>query len=105
MEVLTITAIFPSAEEALAAMRHFADRGIADERLRISAGCVLHVAIAQQELNEMTAELRQLGAHEVTAAHREKDPGWMSHHSGRRTGSGVMPGEGDSEVGSTTSRR
>jgi hypothetical protein len=99
METLVVTAVFSSAEDAHRGVQELQAIGIADDRLRVSAGCVLHVRVTTGELERVNSELRRVGARDITASARPQDAGWMSHVTGRTTGSQVMPGEGDSEAG------
>jgi hypothetical protein len=98
-EALVVTAIFASVDECLGAAQEMCAKGIPDEHIRVSAGCVLHVRITDGELNRVSSELRGAGAKDLSVASRAADPGWMSHVTDRVTGAQVMPGEGDSEAG------
>ncbi|HEU4626643.1 MAG TPA: hypothetical protein VFS52_17915 [Steroidobacteraceae bacterium] len=92
-------AVFPDRDAAQLAEQALHDRGIAGERMRISAGCVLHVRVASVELDDVTTQLRTTGALQVTCDTRSNDPGWMSRIGEALTGAQVMPGAGDAEAG------
>ncbi len=105
MAAREITAIYPSAEDAHAALERLREIGIADERIRISAQCALHVEVSGLPTDRVVNALREAGALDLNCTEWSDDPGWMSHLCGRILGSKVQPGEGDAEAGSTGERR
>jgi hypothetical protein len=102
MSFMHIMAIFPSPEATQQALEGLRDLGLNQRAVRVDPHCALQLEIGSTLANWVVGRLRDSGALDVVCVEKA-EPGWMSHHSGQVTGTGVEPGAGDSEAGLSSS--
>src|SRR4051794_14616927 len=102
MPIIELIAIFESGGAAVRANRTLLQRFGGEIATRISAEFVLHVRARNDSSALVEEALRVAGARKVTLWDPDTAPSWMSNQNGRVTATGVAPGAGDSEAGSSS---
>jgi hypothetical protein len=103
--LIELIAIFESAGAASAANRELLQRFRGEVETHVSAEFLLHVRVANDRSVVVEEALVAAGARKVTARDAYTAASWMSNQNGRVTGTGVPPGAGDAEAGTSQIER
>ncbi len=105
MSTEVITAVFGSSPDTAEAYRKLQELQLPADQIRIYGdGLLMRVVTPVEHAEKVVAALaKALRVNRGWPAQESQN--WIGHHQGRITQTGVVPGEGDSEAGTTASSR